>query len=157
MPVNLCISSGGRVYSRLILTLILFIFRRPRIDVISNYDFVIQASDSDNMSVNSNLTVSVQYPPETQKVNFEISLHMKPVEDKNLTVTFQLELLDRIAKLYGDTSTTFIDVRSATCNPFVLTWTNSSLSSDTCDNTTILNLLNVSRDFAGPALIDFLH
>lgn len=99
------------------------------------------------MTVNNTLAVSVQYPPETQKVNFEISLQMKPADDKNLTVTLQLELLDRIAKLYGDANTSYIVVRSASCNPFVLTWTNSSLASDTCDNTTILNLLNVSTDY----------
>lgn len=126
----------------------LFLFHhRPRNDVISNYDFDILATDSDNMTVNNTLAVSVQYPPETQKVNFEISLQMKPADDKNLTVTLQLELLDRIAKLYGDANTSYIVVRSASCNPFVLTWTNSSLASDTCDNTTILNLLNVSTDY----------
>ncbi|KAK7593099.1 hypothetical protein V9T40_007851 [Parthenolecanium corni] len=118
----------------------------PRINVISSYDFVIKATDSDGMTVNTTLPVAVQYQHETQKVNFEISLHMKPVEDKNLTVTFQLELLDHIAHLYGDENTTHINVRNVTCNPFVLTWTNSSLSSDTCDNTTILNLLNVLID-----------
>lgn len=130
--------------------MIIIIFHRPRINVISSYDFVIKATDSDGMTVNTTLPVAVQYQHETQKVNFEISLHMKPVEDKNLTVTFQLELLDHIAHLYGDENTTHINVRNVTCNPFVLTWTNSSLSSDTCDNTTILNLLNVSNCIARP-------
>lgn len=96
------------------------------------------------MSVNTTLVIAVQYPQNTRKINFEISLHMKLPENQNVTVGLQFNILDRIAALYGDADSSKITVRNVSCSPFILTWTNDSLPLEYCDNKTISTLLQVN-------------
>ena len=113
-------------------------------DAISKHEISLEATNSANMSSIVLITVVVQHPQQDRKINFEISLHLRPKNsEQRITTRLQLELLNLISALYGDPSTNLIMLRHISCDPLVLTWTNTSLSLETCDNTTIQNLLKV--------------
>lgn len=95
------------------------------------------------MTTSTSVIVNVQYPSNTRTINFEVSLHLKLRESQNLTVALQLNLLNEIARLYNDENPSKITVRHVTCDPFVFTWSNTTLSLQSCDNNTILGLLDV--------------
>lgn len=121
------------------------------LDKMSRYQFEVEAIDSDNMSCTNELVVNVPYPSNVNSVNFEISLHMKlPENQTSLNVTTQIELVKRLADVYGNENINNITIRNITFNSdlLVLTWTNDTLSATVCDNETILTLLNVSEQEA---------
>lgn len=97
------------------------------------------------MSVSDTLIVHAQYPSTAFKVNFEMSLYLRPKENQELSVRLQLQLIEALAKLYGDPNYEKITVRRVKCgDPFIFTWTNNTLSLDSCENETIINLITVS-------------
>ncbi|XP_065206685.1 dystroglycan 1-like [Planococcus citri] len=113
------------------------------LDTISKHELTLEAKDSDNMSVNTSIIVNVQHPQNARTINFEISLHFKLHENQNLTVPMLFDVLNIVAGFYSDADYGKITIRNVTCNPFVLTWANTTLPRDHCDNKTIMNLINV--------------
>ncbi|XP_065199578.1 dystroglycan 1-like [Planococcus citri] len=113
------------------------------LDTISKHELILEAIDSDNMGVNTSIIVNVQHPQNARTINFEISLHFKLHENQNLTVPMLFEVLNIVSELYKDADYGKMTIRNVTCNPFVLTWANTTLPRDHCDNKTIMNLINV--------------
>lgn len=114
------------------------------LDAISALNSTIIATNSANMSVSDTLIVHAQYPSTAFKVNFEMSLYLRPKENQELSVRLQLQLIEALAKLYGDPNYEKITVRRVKCgDPFIFTWTNNTLSLDSCENETIINLITV--------------
>lgn len=105
----------------------------------------LEATDSDNMAVNTSIIVNVQHPPNARTINFEMSLHINLKQYQSINVGLLFNLLNEIAVAYNDESYGKITVRNVTCNPFVITWANVTLPTDSCDNKTISDLIAVSK------------
>ena len=97
------------------------------------------------MSANTSIIINIQHPQNARTINFEISLHMALRENQTPTVALLFDVLNEISTLYNDENYGKIAVRNVTCNPFVFTWSNTTLPIDYCDTKMILNLLSVSK------------
>jgi len=113
------------------------------------WKFIIEAMDKEGKSVSENLELMVQTHKRSRTVNHEFTLHLH-VEKKYdfaSSVDWQINVLDRLTRLYGDTDPSQFVVRSVVdkSDAAKFTWTNESLPHDECPEDEINRLYKVGN------------
>lgn len=129
---------------------------RPLEQHVSKWEVVIEAKDSENMTVNNTLELVVQQLPHLRAINHQITLKMllKP-ESLAWTrpVNWSLDILDKISSIYStdikyitvlDWPSTSMIVANEKRPSVQFVWTNDTLSRDVCPNENISQILAVS-------------
>jgi hypothetical protein len=111
--------------------------------------FIVEAMDKEGKSVSENLEVTVQHYKGRRSVNheFTLQLHVEKKYDFASSVDWQLNVLDGLARLYGDPDPSQVVVRSVVENSGAVnfTWTNGSLPSNMCPKDEINRLYKVGN------------
>jgi hypothetical protein len=114
------------------------------------WKFIVEAMDKEGKSVSENLELMVQHHRRSRTVNHEFTLHMhiEKKYDFASSVDWQLNVLDRLTRLYGDPDPSQFVVRSVVekSGAVKFTWTNESLShNNTCPKDEINRLYKVGN------------
>ncbi|PSN45591.1 hypothetical protein C0J52_15074 [Blattella germanica] len=111
------------------------IYGLPLEEDVSKWEFIVEAMDREGKSVSDTLDISVQHHKGRRSVNHEFSLQLR-IEKKfefASSVDWQLKVLDGLARLYGDSDTKNIVVRSVIEEgPVTFSWTNETLPRNHC-------------------------
>ena len=103
--------------------------------------------DREGKSVADTLEVQVQHHKVRRSINHEFSLQLR-IEKKYdfaSSVDWQLKVLDGLARLYGDSDTSNIIVRSISGDsPVTFVWTNETLPRNYCPKEEINKLYKVN-------------
>ncbi|XP_053689145.1 uncharacterized protein LOC128738209 [Sabethes cyaneus] len=104
---------------------------------VSKWHYILQATDSGDLSVNETVDISVQQHKSHRSVNHEISLALRLQRKFPRNVDWQIEVIRGIAKVLGDVSLTNIvvrEVRNSIQDPNLATfvYTNDTLPKDRC-------------------------
>jgi len=123
------------------------IYGLPLEEEVSMWQFIIEAMDREGKSVSENLELAVQHHKRSRTVNHEFTLHLH-IEKKfdfPSSVDWQLNVLHRLTRLYGDPDPSQIVVRSVVekSGDVNFTWTNESLPGFQCPKDEINRLYKV--------------
>lgn len=104
---------------------------------VSKWHYILQATDSGDMSVNETVDVAVQQHKSHRSVNHEISLALKLQRKFSRNVDWQIEIIRGITKVLGDASLSNVvvrEVRNSIQDPNLATfvYTNETLPKDRC-------------------------
>ncbi|KAK2582896.1 hypothetical protein KPH14_008970 [Odynerus spinipes] len=130
------------------------VYGLPLENDISIWDYELVATDSGGLNVTDRLDVHVQQHKLSRTVNHEFSIYLK-IDKRNLfptNVDWELQVIEKLAKLYDDPDPHYITVRSVQIDhdQAIFTWTNDSLPrSSECPKEHINQLLNVLVDKDG--------
>jgi len=118
----------------------------PLEEHVSRWAFTLEARDREGLMVNDTLELSVQHHKARRTVTHALTLDLA-LQSTPTPVEWQLQLVERLAALYGDADSNKIIVLGVTPqdDPITFTWTNDSLPRDHCPREQIDNLLKVLR------------
>jgi len=119
---------------------------RPLAEDVSNWLYVIRATDKEGASEQDQLTVQVQQHRLERVINHEFALNLrieKPQEYPHY-VDWSLKILRALGRVYN-TNMSEITVRhiNYTSEPVVFVWSNDSLATNVCERSEIQELFKV--------------
>lgn len=123
------------------------VYGLPLEEHVSRWNFSVEAMDKEGKSVSENLELTVQHYKGRRSVNHEFTLQLR-IEKKYdfaSSVDWQLNVLDGLARLYGDPDPSQILVRKVVENAGAVnfTWTNESLPRNVCPKDEVNRLYEV--------------
>ncbi|XP_015597984.1 dystroglycan isoform X1 [Cephus cinctus] len=124
------------------------VYGLPLENDISTWDYELVAADSEGLTVSDRLDIHVQQHKLSRTVNHEFSIYLR-LEKRSeypTNVDWELQVVRRLAELYGDSDPSQITVRSIEMqqDQAIFTWTNDSLPrSSVCPKEQIDKLLDV--------------
>ncbi|XP_076304709.1 dystroglycan 1-like [Tachypleus tridentatus] len=119
------------------------LYALPLKDNIGKYEFILEAMDSEGMTTHDRLEIHVRQHPSARAIHHEFSMTLKYQKwQYRLAIDWQIEVVQRLAKLYGDTHTRNVNVQTISLEPVTLTWTNFTLPKYPCPRENITELMN---------------
>ncbi|CAL7949940.1 unnamed protein product [Xylocopa violacea] len=124
------------------------VYGLPLENDISTWNYELVASDSEGSNVTDRLDIHVQQHKLSRSVNHEFSIYLRIDKRSEFPtdIDWELKVIRALAKLYGDSDTRHITVRSVDIDhdQAIFTWTNDSLPrSSECPEQYINDLLEV--------------
>lgn len=108
------------------------IYALPLEKHVGRYSYLLEAVDSEDKTVIDTVKIHVQQPREGRNYNHRFSAvfmtEKKYEYEFEHSLDWEVSVVEKIARLYGDPDTDNINVRSISTNPTKLTWTNTSLA-----------------------------
>lgn len=105
--------------------------------------YLLEARDKEGLSARDSLKVNVHFPvPVPYSVEFSMTLEV-PYEDFAKSAKRKRSFIETLCQLFGDADTGTISLKSITRGSTVVTWRNTTLSTDRCPNEEIEKLRKV--------------
>ncbi|KAG0723144.1 Dystroglycan [Chionoecetes opilio] len=99
---------------------------------VGRYGFILEATDSEGKMGMDTVKIHVQQPREGRNYNHRFTAVFMPEKKYDFEFThaldWQIKVVEKVARLYGDRDTENINVRSISTNPHKVTWTNTTLT-----------------------------
>ncbi|XP_013780975.1 dystroglycan-like [Limulus polyphemus] len=109
------------------------LYALPFAQNIGKYDFILEAMDSHGMSTFDQFQIQVLEDPSQLGLHHEFIMTLKYEKWRYLiNIDWEIEVVKKLAKVFGDEDTTHISVQSVTQEPPSLSWTNFSLPNYPC-------------------------
>ncbi|XP_011876234.1 PREDICTED: dystroglycan isoform X2 [Vollenhovia emeryi] len=130
------------------------VYGLPLENDISTWNYELVATDREGANVTDSLDIHVQQHKLSRSVNHEFSIYLR-IDKRNefpTDVDWEIQVIESLAKLYGDSDTQHITVRSIDIDyeQAIFTWTNDSLPrSSECPRENINRLSRVLVDSDG--------
>lgn len=99
------------------------------------YKFILEAMDSDGLTIQDNLDIHVRQHPGYRTVHHVFTLSLKfPKWRFPVAIDWQREVVKKLGKFYGDKNASHITVRGVSLDPIKISWTNDTLPKHPCPN-----------------------
>ncbi|XP_054710747.1 dystroglycan 1-like [Uloborus diversus] len=105
----------------------------PLSDNIGKHEFVLEAMDSEGASTFDRVELHVWQHPLADTLSHSFTMTVRYNKwQYPVGIDWQIEILSRLARLFGDHDSSNLCVLSVTLDPIKLTWTNDTLPTDMC-------------------------
>lgn len=122
----------------------------PLDDNIGKYTFILEAMDAEGDTVQDMVEINVWQHTGARAVHHKFNTTLKPKRWEYVnSLDWQIAVVRRLAKFFGDPDESQITVLAAMSDPFTLSWTNDSLPKHPCPREQLDTLYDRMVDKAG--------
>lgn len=114
------------------------IYALPLNEDVGKHEFVLEAMDSKGASTFDRVELHVWHHPQIDSVTHSFSMTVRYKKwQYPVGIDWQIEILNRIARLLNDSDNSNLRLLSVTMDPSKITWTNDTLPTEQCPGETI--------------------